>query len=236
MVANFTKATADAPSLLTHDEVSPPASSCPPSLTPFDHLTHPWLGLKVRKSTMKLRGLTWEDFLLLIIVAACVAINSVTLLQKVLHHMGYFSYNVLLPYLEILFKRILRNTIILLLFGGCLEQVTWKNIDKTCVKLPFIACLGPNFIELLKQKILLDTFLLSRIPITNGTFDMVVWVVTLYCGTHRICCAYLLFVLKQLYEILPRAWVQCSSLHGHNTLLRSNLAAYPILISKIVLC
>ena len=44
---------------------------------------------------------------------------------------------------------------------------------------PTTSHLGPLFIELLKKKVLFDTFLLkmSRIPVTNRTYDMVVWLV-----------------------------------------------------------
>ena len=46
-------------------------------------------------------------------------------------------------------------------------------------KIPVLT--GPNFIELLKQKILLNIFPeMSRTPVTNCICDMVVWLVTLF--------------------------------------------------------
>ena len=48
---------------------------------------------------------------------------------------------------------------------------------------------GANFIELLKQKILLNSCLLSelsRTPVTNCTCDMVVWLVTLFCCAKHL--------------------------------------------------
>ena len=45
---------------------------------------------------------------------------------------------------------------------------------------------------------------MSRIPVTNCTCDMVVWMVTLLWYAH-FYCAKLLFALKHLYEYGPWA-------------------------------